>query len=208
MDRTIRYKTLNDYQEETHQWDSFIPENADKLILGTFPTASRNRGAYEFFYPNPRNSFWITIFKVAGKNLSDYDGQDPVVCRKQILSTLNLGITDMGYRILRQRGSSGDNHIFPLEYRDIFLLLDSHPNITKIIITSSSGGNSVMSWFKHYCLLNGTKLKFSSDKKIPFNFNFSFKQKKIAVFVVPSCSQRSPYKGEQLLPPYRDAILG
>lgn len=133
----MKYKTLNEHAEEIHPWPPFIPPNADKLILGTFPTADRNRGAYEFFYPNPNNDFWNIIFNVANKKLSDYNSEDPVKVRKQILSVLRLGIGDMGKRVLRQKKSSNDNNLFPVEYTNVFSILEAHPQIEKIMYEAS-----------------------------------------------------------------------
>ena len=202
------YITKNDYIEEVHEWEPFIPPNATKLILGTFPTAKRNRGAYSFFYPNPNNRFWSTIFHVAGKKLSDYEDADPISVRKQILTQLNLGIADMGFRVLRQKSSSSDSHLFPLEYKNILLLLDQCSTIQKIIITSSSGANSALAWFDHYCSLNGIITKYADRVKIPFEFEFVFQDRVLLVCVVSSCSQLSPYAGETLCDMYEKAIIG
>lgn len=202
------YITKNDYIEEVHEWEPFIPPNATKLILGTFPTAKRNRGAYPFFYPNPNNRFWSTIFQVAGRNISDYREANPITVRKQILTQLNLGITDMGFRVLRQKRSSSDSHLFPLEYKNILLLLEQCSTIKKIIITSSSGGNSALAWFDHYCSLNGIITKYVGGKKIPFEFEFTFQDRVLIVCVVSSCSQLSPYAGEELHAMYEKAIIG
>src|SRR5689334_12072167 len=96
------YTTINKYEKEEHPWPAFIPHNADKLILGTFPTAKNNRKACDFFYPNPNNSFWDIIFQIAGKNLNYFSSFDQVQIRKEILTDLKMGIADMGRVILRQ----------------------------------------------------------------------------------------------------------
>jgi len=139
------YKTVSEYREKMHPWEPFIPTNADKLILGTFPTAEINRGAYEFFYPNPNNDFWRVLFQVAEKKLDDYKQAEPIEIRKQVLEDLKLGIGDIGKKISRQKDSSKDDNLFPIEYTNIFLILETYSTIRKIIITSSSGGNSVLS---------------------------------------------------------------
>lgn len=201
------YTTLNDYEEEPHPWPPFIPPSADKLILGTFPTAVRNRGSFEFYYPNPNNDFWAVIFKVAGKELPDFAQQDLLIIRKQILAELRLGIADMGKRVLRQLKNSSDGNIFPLEFTNIFLLLEQHPGIKKVIITSSTGANSVLSWFEHYCKMNGVRLTYTSSGELPWDFTFTLAGTKLKGTVVPSSSRASRYKGEKLIRYYRNAIL-
>ncbi|RYF23879.1 MAG: hypothetical protein EOO42_06505 [Flavobacteriales bacterium] len=200
------YIIKNDFEEEEHSWPPYIAKNANKLILGTFPTADRNRKLYKFYYPNPNNDFWKIIFTVAGKELSSYSIIDPIKTRKDVLDELGLAIADMGKKVLRQRGSSTDSNLFPLIYTDVLLLLDQNPSINTIIITSSSGGNSVLSWFHHYCSLNG--IKFKKPKGVlPLKTDINFKGKNITLKIIPSPSRISPIKGEKLIDMYRNAIL-
>lgn len=203
---TMTYKTLNQYKEEQHPWPPFIPPGADKLILGSFPTNDKNRGAYEFFYPNPNNDFWRILFAAADKQLEKYSEMEPIESRKQILIDLKLGIADIGKKVFRQRDNSKDSNLFPIEYTDIFLLLESHPLIKKIIITSSSGVNSVLSWFQHYCLIN--KHSFQIPKgKLPLTTKLFFCNREIEINIISSTSRLSPIKSDKLYKMYRAAIL-
>lgn len=200
------YKTFNEFKEETHPWHPFVPTNADKLILGTFPTAVVNRGAYEFFYPNQNNDFWRILFQVADKKLDNYKQTEPIGIRKQILADLKLGIGDIGKKILRQNNSSKDNNLFPIEFTNIFLILETHQELKKIILTSSGGGNSVLSWFNHYCILNG--YNFTKPKgKLPISTMLIFNTREIKIEIISSTSRLSPIKGDKLLTMYRNAIL-
>lgn len=152
----MAYKTKNTYKNESHPWEPYIPEKANKLILGTFPTSERNRGSYEFFYPNPNNEFWKILFAVAGQNLADYSKKDPVEIRKQVMKKLQLGIADMGKTIFRQRGNSSDVNLFPIEFTDVFQLLDKHKKITTIIVGGSDYQAAVMGYIFERCfLVNG-----------------------------------------------------
>lgn len=202
----MSYKILNEYKEESHPWEPFIPQNADKLILGTFPTTDKCRGAYEFFYPNPNNDFWRVIFEVAGKKLDDFLQAEPIDTRKQILSYLKLGIADIGKRVLRQKDSSKDDNLFPIEYTDIFSLLETNPEIKKIIITSSSGANSVLSWFHHYCIINGHTFNIPKGK-LPITTKLLFNNLEIKIDIISSPSRLSPIKGDKLFEMYRTVIL-
>ena len=202
----MKYKILNEYKEEQHPWPPFIPINADRIIIGTFPTAEYNRGAYEFFYPNPNNDFWKVVFKVANKDLDDYQKEEPVKIRKQILSDLKMGIADIGEKVLRQKDSSKDDNLFPIEYTDIFSLLEKHPAIKKIIITSSSGSNSVLSWFHNYCALNKFRLDIPKSK-LPIKAMLLFSKREIKIEIISSTSRLSPIKGDKLFQMYLNAIL-
>lgn len=202
----MKYKTLNEFKEETHPWEPFVPVKANKLLLGTFPTAERNRSAYEFFYPNPKNNFWKILFKIAGKDLDNYKKSEPIKIRQQILKELNLGVGDIGKRILRQKESSKDNNLFPIEYTDIFSIIESNNNIKKIIITSSSGVNSVLSWFHHYCFINDIHLEIP-EGKLPLRTKLFFNKNEINIEIISSPSGQSRVKGEELFDMYRNAIL-
>lgn len=202
----MKYKTVIEYKEEPHPWSPFIPKNANRLILGTFPTAEINRSAYDFYYPNPNNDFWKVIFGVADKNLKNFLHEDQIKIRKEILFELKMGIADMGKKIFRQKNSSKDDNLFPIEYTDIFSLLDSNSEINKIIITSSSGCNSVLSWFHHYCVLNQITLNIPK-RNLPIKTIFLFNNKKIKIEIISSASRLSPIKGDKLFEMYRNAIL-
>jgi G:T/U-mismatch repair DNA glycosylase len=199
------YKTKNTYKNENHPWEPYIPEKANKLILGTFSTSERNRGSYEFFYPNPNNEFWKILFAVAGQNLADYSKKDPVEIRKQVMKKLQLGIADMGKTILRQRGNSSDANLFPVEFTDIFQLLDKHKKITTIIVTSSSGSNSVLSWLHQYCNLNEYNFKVP-EGTLPKSTSFDFQDRKITIKIIPSPSGQSRIKGIARIEMYKQAI--
>ena len=159
----MTFITKNIYEKEKLPWSEYIPENADKIILGTFPTKKDKRD-FEFFYPNKNNKFWKVLANISNCNLTDFNanssGRELAIReRKHILNKLKLAITDIGAIILRQNNSSLDSNLFPIEFTDIFQIIQSNPSIKRIILTSSTKGNSVLSWFEAYCKLNNIILK-------------------------------------------------
>lgn len=200
------YNTTNSYRRETHPWPHYVPNDANKLILGTFPTAEKNRGAFDFYYPNPNNDFWKIIFEIAQESTSKFKINDLVTERKQILQKLRIGIGDIGKEILRQKNNSKDEGLFPLVFTDIFAILEAHPTIQKIILTSSSGCNSALAWFKQYCMLNQIDIKIK-NKKLPMKSQFRLNERQIDIDIVSSTSRLSPIKGERLFAMYKQAIL-
>lgn len=201
----MSYNTKINYKEESHPWVPYIPANADKLILGTFPTREKNRGAFEFFYPNPKNAFWKLIFAAADLDLKDYLNHQPVDCRKMVLEKLHLGIADMGKVICRQKENSNDENLFPLEFTDIFSLLEQYKNIRTIIVTSSTGNSNVLSWLHQYCILNGNDFDIPGGT-LPKKTAFTFQNRKITVKIIPSPSPQPRIKGEKLIEMYKQAI--
>ncbi len=102
----------NNFSEETHPWNTEIPSGATKLFIGTFPTEERNR-VYPFFYCSSTNRFWRILSAIVPNPILNLNQVDPIENRKVLLQQLNLGLTDMGRKVLRQQGSSSDHSLFP-----------------------------------------------------------------------------------------------
>ncbi|AWK04790.1 hypothetical protein HYN56_11365 [Flavobacterium crocinum] len=200
------YITKNTFTKEIHPWQPFVPKNADKLILGTFPTHERNRGTYKFYYPNTNNEFWKILFDIAGLGLEDSQEKDPIKLRKHVLTKLGLGIADICTVIYRQKTSSNDNALFPIEFTDIFLLLDNHPSIKTLIVTSSSKNSSTLAWLHQYCNLNGYTFKIPKGR-LPKSTILNFTNRTIRIEIIPSSSGQSPIKGNERLEMYKIALL-
>lgn len=200
----MNYKTNSDFIEETLEWDSYIPLNATKLIIGTFPTISHRR-SFQFFYPNKDNPFWNILSEIAQIELVPANQPDAIENRKNILNKLQLGITDMGYKILRHANSSLDQSIFPIEFMDIFNIIDENPKIQKLILTSSSGQNSVEGWLRNYCLLNSVKFPKLKGKN-PKRGNLKYGKKEIEVVSVHSTSKAAAKKIHDLVHMYNQEI--
>ncbi len=176
-------------QEEIHPWKWFVPLHSKVLFVGTFPPA-KGRWSYDFFYPNKANLFWRILSRIAGRELQYFTGAEAVEERKQLLSLLNAAITDMGYRIIRKDNSSLDENIIAIQYMDILQILDEHPEINKIIFTSSSGPVSAARWFTQYLKTRGIIHKFRNGTK-PLSSELEYKGRKIALAIVYSPSSRA-----------------
>lgn len=196
----MKYVTVNkiDFILELLPWPFYIPKNADKLILGTFPTIKEKR-YFDFFYPNIQNNFWDILSEITRiKLLEKSHNVNLVNERKVILDRLNLGIGDLGHKIIRTRNSSSDFNIIPIEYSNIFQVLEDHVSINKLILTSSTGPNSAYSWFKDYCKLNNIDFKFEKKDKLPKVNDISFSGRKVNVIAVNSTSRASSTKVEEI----------
>ncbi len=176
-----------------HPWKEYIPEDANKLILGTFPPR-KEQWDFDFYYPNKKNKFWKVLAEIAGYKLKDFnesisDKVQEVEEKKYILRLLKLGITDIALKIIRQKNSSLDQNLFLLEFRDIFQILDQNPKIQTLILTSSSNGNSVLTWFEIYSKLNNIALKWKLRKQeFPKEAEISIQGKDIQIKIVNSTS--------------------
>ncbi|AEV31532.1 G:T/U mismatch-specific DNA glycosylase [Owenweeksia hongkongensis] len=200
------YQTKSNFTEETLEWPSYIPDGATKLIMGTFPTEASKR-SYPFFYPNTDNSFWRVLAAIATHELKYFEGDEAVHERKNILDKLNMGITDIGNKILRNGNSSLDADIFPMEFTDVFKILDETPTINKLIFTSSTSKNSVLGWFQAYCQLNSPlRLSALDGSNNPKRCNILNYSRKVSVTIVHSTSGAARRSFEELLEMYRFEI--
>lgn len=200
----MSYKTKCDTVEEKLEWDNFIPPNATQLIIGTFPTAIQRR-SFQFFYPNKDNPFWEVLAAIAETKLLPNDDKNAIPNRQSILTELKLGITDMGYKVLRHSNSSLDQSIFPVEFMNIFQILDDNPTIKKLILTSSSGQNSVEGWLRSYCKLNSVKFKRLQGKN-PKTGSLKYGSREVQVVSVHSTSKTAAKKTADLIEMYRQQL--
>lgn len=200
----MEYKTEIGYSIEELPWPPYIPKNATKLLLGTFPP-QQNKRRIDFYYPNPGNRLWPVLANLAHCNLRHFSGTEAVFERKQILDRLNLGISSMGQKIIRFGQNSLDENIRPLQLFDVLRLLDQYPLIDTILLTSSTGKGSTLGMFSSYCMLNGIVVP-PKISKIPAQFPILHAQKEIDVRVVNSTSAISAKSVAFLTQQYGEAI--
>lgn len=197
------------YTKEEIEWEKYyIPKMANKLLIGTFPTDKSKRPfkEFEFFYPNPNNPMWEILSKIAKINFDKSTFYKNKQNAYKVLAALNLGVTDMANKVYRLGGSSLDQSLFPLEFMDIFSILNKHPKIRTLILTSSSGPNSVASWFKNYCSQNGKTIKISKEKK-PLSLKLSLEGEAYNIIIVSSTSRAHSGDRRAKEKQYQDAIL-
>lgn len=176
-------------QEETHPWKWFVPYDSKILIIGTFPTAKRN-WSYDFFYPNIANVFWEILAKIANTQLKCFSGEEAENERKKILQKLGVAVTDMGYKVIRNDGSSLDEKLVVVEYMDIFHIIKENPGINKLIFTSSSGNVSASKWFVEFLKSRNILHKFPKGKK-PLKSEIVINDKKVCLVIAYSPSRRA-----------------
>jgi G:T/U-mismatch repair DNA glycosylase len=193
--------------EEIHPWQWFAAAGCTTLIAGTFPTAKRN-WHYDFFYPNTANLFWNIMAEIAGTKLNCFSDEAAVTERKNILRQLKVALTDMGQKIIRNDGSSLDENLVPLEYMDIFRILDENPSIRKILFTSSSGKASAAGWFNNYLAEKNIFHRFPKEKK-PVRSILQYRNRPIELVVLHSPSRRAANRisFEEIVKLYKNEII-
>lgn len=196
--------TQNTFSQETHPWNWHIPDGANKLLIGTFPTDERNR-RHNFFYCSSTNRFWEILAAVAQHPFELLSGENAIEERKAILNKLKLGLTDMGKIIYRQQGSSKDHSLFPIEFMDIVQVLNDYPVINTLIVSGNKQGNSSLSWFNIFCTLNKIKLNVKElDKQNSTDIFIA--DRKMKVLLAYSPSRLSRVTTEKILDNYQSML--
>lgn len=195
------------YEVEEHPFETFVPENAKFLIIGTFPTHNNNH-RFNFFYSGKDNSFWSIIEQVFKHSFQHDTGNKAVEERKAFLKSKGIGITDMHEKCYRKNGYSTDENLFPIILKDFFAILDEQTYIKRIVLTSRTEVFGALGLLKTYFLQKGLELEQPekrTDKVL--EGSFIYKEREIEVLVPYSPSPRLIEKGtttmEELVKMYR-----
>lgn len=146
---------------EPHAFGTFSHPEAEILIIGTFPTHKRN-WAFEFFYPNSQNVFWEVIGSVFNYTFQNHKDESAVEERKAFAKLHKIALTDMLAKAIREKDSSGDDQLIPVELMDILSILKTNTSIHRLILTSRSGKNSALNLLR--CHLIENKISFFESK--------------------------------------------
>ena len=109
-------------------------------ILGTSPgEASLKAGQY---YAHPRNQFWDIIYRVFGESK-----EDDYLDRIRFLIGNGLALWDVCGRF--DRSGSLDSNITYESPNDVEKLLEGHPNIELVLLTSAKAEQLYLKYFRH-----------------------------------------------------------
>jgi len=195
----------NKFTKEDHPWNWYIPLNATKLFIGTFPSESINR-KYDFFYSSSTNRFWEVATQIA-QPLNEINIEtDEIKKRKLILDKLKLGLTDMGKKVYRQQGSSKDHSLFPLEFMDIVQILQQNLSIHTLIVSGNMQGNSSLKWLSVFCDLNNIPINIRQIEKHK-SAKITVAGRNVNVLLTYSPSRLSRIKDEKLQESYQSILL-
>ena len=124
---------------EMHPFGSFVPANAQYLLLGSFPCNRNLRNdeapAYgEWFYcGSGKSSFWSIIEKVYNRTLPTGDRQ----AKEQLLTDYGIAITDIALEIERKKNDCLDDSLKIIQYNtSVIQDILAQNKIEKIFFTS------------------------------------------------------------------------
>ena len=149
-------------QIERHPLQPFLPENAQLLMLGSFPPP-KERWCMDFFYPNPQNDMWRIMGQIFFGDKTFFEGQRDLmkVPRDQVQSTKagrkvfnrdeivsfsetkGIAIFDTAQAVIRLQGNAADEHLEIVEPTDIAALLQPIPQCHDICCTGGKAAQTL-----------------------------------------------------------------
>ena len=150
------------HEIERHPLRPFLPENAQLLMLGSFPPP-KERWCMEFFYPNPQNDMWRIMGQIFFGDKTYFEGQRDFmkVPRDQVQSTKankkvfnreeiisfceekGIAIFDTAQAVIRLQGNAADEHLEIVEQTDIAALLQQIPLCHNICCTGGKAAQTL-----------------------------------------------------------------
>jgi G:T/U-mismatch repair DNA glycosylase len=189
----------------THPFPPLIPPSSTKLLVGTLPPEG-----VRFYFSNSSNTrLWDILKAIYEKSTVVCKGGNALSDREKtnILSNLNLGISDIIYKYERDDlASTNDKHINPKAYNDLLELAAVH-NITALLFVYKNA----FRWFLH-SLDKTTPVKIRKLKRYGLQDEqvIEYRGRSIRCVQLPSPLNRGQ-KGQTLqfkLEVYRKHIVG
>lgn len=174
------------------------------LILGSFPPHS-SKWAYPFFYPTAANRFWKILAELAGEPLiwTKTDKSKAVQERYEIMKKLEVGVQNLGLEIERKGKSALDTNIIINKYQDIISIIETHPELRRILLPGYSAINSTAKSFIRFIQQKGIEVSAIKEIKAEMEFKIQIKDRSIDCVVLNSTSTASRIKYAILLEQFR-----
>ena len=177
---------------ERHPLQPFLPENAQLLMLGSFPPP-KERWCMEFFYPNPQNDMWRIMGQIFFGDKTYFEVQK-VFNRDEIVSfceTKGIAIFDTAQAVIRLQGNAADEHLEIVETTDIAALLQQIPLCHNICCTGGKAAQTLAETL--HCVL----------PKVGESVETSFAGRTIRFWRMPSSSRAYPLSLDKKATAYR-----
>jgi G:T/U-mismatch repair DNA glycosylase len=177
------------------------------LILGSFPPHPTKRD-YPFFYPNGINRFWKILADLAKVELkwTKTDQTKAVQERYEIMKKLKIGVQNLGLEVKRKGKSALDTNIEITKFHDIISIIETHPELRKILLPGYSAISSTTRSFIRYLQQEGIEVPEIDPIKPESVFKIQFTGRSIDCVVLNSTSTASRNKYDLLLQQFKRNI--
>ena len=181
---------------ERHPLQPFLPENAQVLMLGSFPPP-KERWCMDFFYPNPQNDMWRIMGQVFFENKQHFVGgkvfnREEIVsfCRKQ-----GIAIFDTAQAVRRLQGNAADEHLEIVEQTDIAALLQQIPQCHNICCTGGKAAETL------------AEILHTPTPKVGEFIETNFADRTIRFWRMPSSSRAYPLSFDKKAAAYKHMMI-
>lgn len=156
-----------------HPYDPFLPEETEKLIVGTIPPPRFTTGELfpddvDFCYGSRFGLLWPILERVYDFPLDYENTAASIEQRKQLLARNRLGICDMVERCERSRMKASDLGMRNILLRDLPSVLSAHGSIRRILFMGGASKNGPEYLFSRQVKEMGIKMELviSSSPRI------------------------------------------
>ena len=183
---------------ESHPLKPFIPEKARLLMLGSFPPA-RHRWSMDFFYPNFQNDMW-RIFGLVFYGDKDHfvDNEARTFRREEIESLLNeqgIALYDTASEVIRTQNTASDKDLQVVTPTDLDSLIQHMPMLEAVVTTGQKATDLFTTHFQ------------MAQPKVGESETFTFGDRQLRLWRIPSSSRAYPMKVEKKAEKYKKVLL-
>lgn len=190
---------------ERHPLLPFLPQNAQILVLGSFPPP-KERWCMNFFYPNPQNDMWRIIglaFFGDKENFVEKGAKTAALKEQRVKSSFRyeeivafckekgIAIFDTAQAVIRLQGNASDEHLEIVEQTDIAALLQQLPSCHNLCCTGGKAAQTL------------AEVLHCAVPKVGEYINTDFAGRTIRFWRMPSSSRAYPLSLDNKAASYR-----
>lgn len=175
-------------ETETHPLEPFLPANARILMLGSFPP-QRKRWSMDFYYPNLNNDMWRIVGTIFFADKEYFlEASRKAFCRERLIEFLNeqgIALFDTATEVRRLKDNASDKFLEVVRPTDVKELLRRLPACRAVVTTGQKATDTLLSQFE------------SEEPKVGGFSRFSFENREMKLYRMPSSSRAYPMKLEE-----------
>ena len=194
---------MSDKQVEKHPLQAFFPENAQWLLLGSFPP-KQHRWSMDFFYPNFQNDMW-RIFGLVFFNDKNHfvEIKEKRFRKEQIIDFLNkkrIGMYDMAEEVIRHKDNASDKDLEIVSPLDILQVILTLKNLENIVTTGQKATDVLLEQLAQ----NNIEVE---SPKVGGCSTFYFQDRTMRIYRMPSSSRAYPLSLEKKAAIYAEMFM-
>jgi G:T/U-mismatch repair DNA glycosylase len=152
----------------THPYESFLFEEATKLIVGTLPPprftqGDLKEGDVNFCYGSRDGQLWPILDRIFDLNLKFETTEEAILERKVFLKSRNIGICDIVASAEREKIDASDLGMENIQLRNVLGYLARYRNVDTLLFTGGNSKNGPEYFFRKYLKENKVAFEVVSN---------------------------------------------